>query len=402
MNRNQLEEIIDQLTEELDKERKERNYFQVERDKIQAFWDTCEKTLEDTQDDLRKICRETQEAEERHQAEVTAYKQKLKHILSEHNAAINDLKTQGVVSSMWIQKQHTKSERELTKEIHDLQADISEKQLSANSYIDEMKRRHQFELNELSSDYDSRISEIENKYDRQMELMKDEGDKKSELTICQFEEQIHSHLNILREEQKKNLRNAEEYFSTTHRQMVAFQKLLQQDVAEAKKQQVEVEGEMLAVLHEARTLQASLYEVEQKLPRRQVFQLCPGISQLKIAEKQLRDASLEQELLIKEIEQVKQERDELLRNRAEGIAVRQEKSGVKQMLLEEKVEALTDALEKEKAQVCAIEKCLQETTASKDATIKTLHGDLAQVSLKYNNLLQRPKTVRRLMFRPQR
>lgn len=67
----QLEEHIVRLREELDREREERSYFQLERDKIQAFWEISKRSLEETKAELRNRHREREEAEERHRVEIT-------------------------------------------------------------------------------------------------------------------------------------------------------------------------------------------------------------------------------------------------------------------------------------------------------------------------------------------
>ena len=66
----QLEEHIVRLREELDREREERNYFQLERDKIHTFWEITKRDLDDKKAELRNRDREMEEAEERHQAEI--------------------------------------------------------------------------------------------------------------------------------------------------------------------------------------------------------------------------------------------------------------------------------------------------------------------------------------------
>lgn len=58
------------LREELDREREERNYFQLERDKIHTFWEITRRQLEDKKSELRNKDREMEEAEERHQVEI--------------------------------------------------------------------------------------------------------------------------------------------------------------------------------------------------------------------------------------------------------------------------------------------------------------------------------------------
>lgn len=82
------------LREELDREREERNYFQLERDKINTFWEITKRQYEEKKSDLRYKEREMEEAEEQHQVEIKVYKQKVKHLLYEHQNNITELKAE--------------------------------------------------------------------------------------------------------------------------------------------------------------------------------------------------------------------------------------------------------------------------------------------------------------------
>lgn len=66
----QVEGHINRIREELDREREERNYFQLERDKIHTFWEITRRQLEEKKAELRNKDREMEEAEERHQVEI--------------------------------------------------------------------------------------------------------------------------------------------------------------------------------------------------------------------------------------------------------------------------------------------------------------------------------------------
>lgn len=66
----QVEEHVSRIREELDRERQERNYFQLERDKIHTFWEITRRQLEEKKAALRNKDREMEEAEERHQVEI--------------------------------------------------------------------------------------------------------------------------------------------------------------------------------------------------------------------------------------------------------------------------------------------------------------------------------------------
>lgn len=66
----QLEDHIAQLREELNRERDERNYFQLERDEITSYWKITERELEVAKAELRKLDKDIEEDEERHRVEL--------------------------------------------------------------------------------------------------------------------------------------------------------------------------------------------------------------------------------------------------------------------------------------------------------------------------------------------
>jgi hypothetical protein len=74
----EMKEGLALLRGELEHEREERNYFQLERDKVNTFWEISKKELEDRKAELRNKDREMEELEERHQVEIKVYKQKVR------------------------------------------------------------------------------------------------------------------------------------------------------------------------------------------------------------------------------------------------------------------------------------------------------------------------------------
>ena len=53
MTQEQLVEHLGRIKEELDREREERNFFQLERDKIHTFWEITRRQLEERKAALR-------------------------------------------------------------------------------------------------------------------------------------------------------------------------------------------------------------------------------------------------------------------------------------------------------------------------------------------------------------
>lgn len=58
------------LREELDREREERNYFQLERDKIHTFWEITDRQLQEVKAQQKNIDKDIEEDEQRHQVEI--------------------------------------------------------------------------------------------------------------------------------------------------------------------------------------------------------------------------------------------------------------------------------------------------------------------------------------------
>lgn len=67
------------------------------------------------------------------------YKQKVKHLLYEHQNSISELKGEGVVSNKLMQKEHAELENELCKGMCTLKVDIKEQELSNENLIKGLK-----------------------------------------------------------------------------------------------------------------------------------------------------------------------------------------------------------------------------------------------------------------------
>ena len=70
------------LRDELDREREERNFFQLERDKVNGYWDITKRQLDEARATVRNKERELEDAEERHQVEIKVREKNYKCLIS--------------------------------------------------------------------------------------------------------------------------------------------------------------------------------------------------------------------------------------------------------------------------------------------------------------------------------
>jgi hypothetical protein len=80
---------------------------------VNSFWEITKKDLEDKKAELRNKDREMEEMEERHQVEIKVYKQKVKHLLYEHQNNVTTLKADGEMALKLQQDEFAKREEEL-------------------------------------------------------------------------------------------------------------------------------------------------------------------------------------------------------------------------------------------------------------------------------------------------
>ncbi|KAM4585303.1 dynein regulatory complex subunit 4-like [Odontesthes bonariensis] len=410
MSKDQLEEHIVRLREELDREREERSYFQLERDKLQAFWEISKRNLEESEAELRNRSRQREEAEERHRVEISVYKQKLKHVLSEQHNTVSELKMDGVSSSSLVQNQHTESELALHRDVQGLQAERREKKLHNEGCVKELKLKHQVELMELNNHYDRRFRDVEVKNHQKMQSLIEAEEKRRRTAVGELESQMKSRVASLTADHDRALRGAEEYFSTAQNKLQEQLKELKEELGQVQKQEARVSKQLSAARQENTLLTEELCALQQKLPEMQrrlqeheqnKDSVAKHRAHVKVVEKELRDLTVEHELLLQAFQQVQQERDELLRRQRESILDVQQRSGLKRMLLERKLAALTETLEKKEAQLCAALSVssidptarsnaankLEELLESKRVAIDALQEELDRECKDYEQLL---------------
>ncbi|MCI4379506.1 hypothetical protein PGIGA_G00229170 [Pangasianodon gigas] len=411
MSKEQLEEHIIRLREELDREREERNYFQLERDKIHTFWEITKRQLEEKKADLRNRDREMEEAEENHQTEIRVYKQKVKHLLYEQQNGITELKTEAVVATKLLEKEQADLENELRRGVRSLKVDLKEQELSNENYIKNLKLSHDKEITKLRSEFEEKVREIEAKYEKKMQKQRQEQDLRRKTEIHEIEQRKNIHINTLIKNHEKAFSDIKNYYSDIT--LGSFNQIssLKEQVADMKKKEERLEKEMAEVLQQNKRLTEPLQKATQEVSELQKQlanynkdkALLAGVkARLKVADKELKDLKWEHEVLEQRFSKVQQERDELYQKFTKAILEVQQKSGFKNLLLERKLEALTDTLEKKEAQLNevlaasnlepsalnVITRKLEEVLDSKNIAIKDLQYELARMCKAHNDLLR--------------
>ncbi|XP_067158427.1 dynein regulatory complex subunit 4 [Apteryx mantelli] len=411
MSKEQLEEHVVRLREELDRERQERNYFQLERDKIHTCWEVTRRQLEEKKAELRNKNREMEEAEERHQVEIKVYKQKVKHLLYEHQENLTELKAEGTLSMKRAQKDHWAQEMELRKDVRSLKVELKEQELANEVVVKNMRLKQEEEITQLCNDFERQVKEIEAKYNKKMRVLRDELDLRRKTEIHQVEERKNGQISMLMKNHEKAFSDIKNYYNDVTLNNLALINTLKEQMEEMKKKDNHLEKEMADMLLQNKQLterlqraQEQVSELQKKLAHYEKDKeaLTNTKAHLKVTQKELKDLQWEHEVLEQRFSKVQAERDELYQKFTKAINEVQQKTGFKNLLLERKLKGLFSILEKREVELnevlsasnldpsalSVVSRKLEDVLDSKNNTIKDLQFELARVCKAHNDLLQ--------------
>ncbi|KAM4894533.1 dynein regulatory complex subunit 4 isoform 2-T2 [Sylvia borin] len=382
MTKEQVLEHMVRLREELDRERQERNSFQLECNRIQSYWEITRQELEEKKAELRNRDREMEEAEERHQLEIKVYKQKVKHLLHEQQENLTELKAEGVLSLRRAQKDHWDQEQELWKEKCSLNIRLKEQEVANEAAITNLSLKHEEEMGRLRSDFELQTKEMEAKYTKKMQALRDEMDLRRKTEIHELEERKNTQISELMGNHEGAFGAIKNYYNDITAKNLTLINLLKEQVEDLKKRETVLEKEKADVLLQNKKLTEPLQEA-----REQVAEL----------QKKLVHYNRDKEALM-----VQEERDELYQKFTKAINEVQQKTGFKNLLLERKLKGLLDLLEQKEVELnevitasnldpsalSLVSHKLEDVLNSKNATIHELQIQLARVCKAHNDMLQ--------------
>jgi growth arrest-specific protein 8 len=197
----------------LDREREERNYFQLERDKVNTFWEITKRQLEEKKAELRNKDREMEDSEERHQVEIKVMKQKVKHLLYEHQNNLAQLKSEAQLEAKVSNELNDESQLGLRQDKRSLKISMKEKDLSHEDIIRNLQKTHDSFITNLRDDFQSQSKEIEDKYEKKLRQLRDELDIRRKTEIHEIEERKNQQINTLMRNHEKAFSDIKNYYN---------------------------------------------------------------------------------------------------------------------------------------------------------------------------------------------
>eukprot|EP00117_Sycon_ciliatum_P000196 scpid67620/ scgid6365/ Growth arrest-specific protein 8; Growth arrest-specific protein 11 len=411
MTKEQLEDHIMRMRDELDREREERNFFLLERDKINEFWEISKDELAQTKAEVRLRDRQLEEAEERHQVEIKVYKQKVKHLLYEHQNSITELKAEGSVSVKLEQDEDRRLQATLRRDKRQLKVDQKESELAHIELVKTLKKEHEEDLKRVQDEFSLQAEELRDRYETKMKNLREELDVMRKSQLHEIEQRKNEQINQLMRNHEKAFAEIKGYYNDITLNNLALINQLKEQLEALKgknegleKQNADLQAQNQKIREPMDALKEENAEFRRQLTnyKKDKLALSNCKARIKTDTEKMGDLQWEHEVLTQRFKQTETERDDLYARFVSAIKDVQTKTGLKNLLLEKKLEVLSDTLEKKEVQLnevlsasnldgealAMVTRKLEEVLDVKNDAIKDLQYELARVCKAHNDLLR--------------
>lgn len=351
---------LEQKRRELEEEKERRNYFQLERNKINSFWEIEKRRVEELEAELRNKDREMEELEERSQVELKVYKQKVRHLLYEQKIAIDRLKIESENALKMQADEFRQKVQQLKADKRALKQSIKSAQLAHEETVKALKLQQDRNVTKQYEEFERQLKEIQFKYEERMKRQREDLETRAEKQVSDIEERKNTHIRELMQRHQQAFDDMKNYYNRITTNNLVLIKSLRDEVASMKKNEANNEKLIFEIAQEnkrlADPLMVALAEVNQlrtELANYQKDKLSLRNAKGRIAalEERAKTLSWEKEVIEQSHRALQKERDELYRKFEKTIHDVQQKTMFKNQLLETKVQALSEAVEHKDAQL---------------------------------------------------
>mmetsp|Transcript_81699 Transcript_81699/g.210340 ORF Transcript_81699/g.210340 Transcript_81699/m.210340 type:complete len:463 (-) Transcript_81699:215-1603(-) len=385
-----------------EREKKDHDQFLMEREKINYFWIVERKTLTEKQADLRNKMREFQDLEERQQIELKMFQQRLKHLRYHQQDEVVEQKTEAELGLKLQEDHHRITEAELKKDKRSLKTEMKESEVAQEDFIRMLKMEQDQNILELRQEFDRKARDMQAQYELRMKTIREDMEKERRKQIAKIEESKNAQIQRVMAKNQKDFLEIKNYYSEITNSNLDLIKRLKEEHSEIKKRETDDAKKMWDLVQRNNQLKEPLKRAHQDVERLEdellAYQedkkkLVAVKEKIKNNETLLHRMEFQHEVLTQQLTMVSGEREDLYTKFQHAIYDVQQKSGLKNLLLEKKIDTVEEALETAEAQVSEL-----LTSANVDqATSTGISQKLEQViSYKNDIVTQLQDEVRRI------
>ncbi|KAG5683425.1 hypothetical protein PVAND_012707 [Polypedilum vanderplanki] len=411
MSREQLEAFCIKLRNELEREREERNFFQIERDKLRTFWEITRKQYEDSQAVIRNKEREVEMAQEMADLETKNVMQQMKHLQYENQSKIGDMRAEMMTQLKLAQEDHAIQEKELFNDKRELKKICRERDEFNELQIQQIKMKHCEHLSIEREKFQNELKEMANLHERRLQEYMENSEIRHRMEMSEVEERKNNQIRQLIDAHEKAFGEMKNYYNDITLNNLALISSIKEQMEEMRRQTERNEKQMAdahtaqnrSITEPVKDNQAETNELRKKLENYQRDKISMQKLQKRYdaQRKQMENLKLELDAKSLHCEKITEERDELKQKFEDAILDVQQRSSLKSAMLERKLSFLEKETEQRESllgevlkvsnisiEPTAISVRIEKLLSQKNEKIQDLRYELAKVGKAYDDLLE--------------
>jgi growth arrest-specific protein 8 len=393
---------IFELKKKIDDEDRLKNFYNLEKEKVNNLWIISKKELEDEEANLKNKERESKDLEENHTMTKNLYKQKIKHILFQNQDKHGEMRIQEEKKLQEMEDQNRIIAQDLDSDNRDLKKKLKEQELSQNTYLFSLQFDTNQQFTNQRQEHERAIRELTLKYDLKKKKVYNEMEDLRNTMVKKLEDEKDKIIKKHKSDQTEDYKNIKNYYNDITTSNLSLIKQFKEDIQKAQDNE-EKERQTLKKLQEQNLkLRKPLEEarkdiIKLKEDEKEWIQIKQDKNNLNKAisriEEEYKQLEYEYEVRLQQFNYLEQEKDSLFEKYEDVMYDIHQKSGLRNLILEKKKALIKERLE---AKECELSKVLsisnideenrrqiadnlQVVLAMKDQLIGELQEDLRQI-----------------------
>ena len=334
--------------------------YNDERLRVNYFWLVGKKELEDKQAELRNKNREYQDLEEKNSITIKIWRQRLKHLMFQNVDQQTQLKKDAQIKLKNSEDEHRINERELKQDLRALKVSKKEQETRHTEYVNALTKHFSNKQTEIRKEYERISNEIQVKYKHKMARLRKEMDEKRKIECRKIEAKKNEAIAQLKTKHEKKYFDIKEYYTAITKTNLDLIRTLRGDLKLEKAKDTQANKERLVEENNSKLVVGPLESIgkevnkllQEKIAHDEVKTNLIECQQ-KISETETTYKTLEWEYEVKlqQYQYLEAEKKQLFEEFHKIVYELHQKTGLRNLVLEKKLETIQESLETKDAQI---------------------------------------------------
>ena len=410
MDPDMLHEVVPMLKVQLEKQKLDRNYVQLERDTIQTFFDITRKEVHGMKSRMAQMDLQAQKMEEEHHMEVRIYLQKVKHREYEHKQTLQSVENEKENMVEDASDENDSKMANISSEKKQLKMELKEQEWVFTESTKERMDMDRRNLEMMRKDFERKIAEIQDRLARHLGQLEDDLELRRKVHIHEIEERKNLHINDLMRNHERAFGQMKSYYNDITGDNLQLIRSLKDQVSEMKVKQVTNQKLMFDISNENQRLREPLTiavaevaslraQLKDRAKDRLSLRNCKA--RKRVFQRRVGELREEHSAMMLQMGDMQKERDFFYVSFEDAIKDMQQKSEIGNVALEQKIqrqindsevadaqiEQITTAAGLDKGELAQLKGSIAEALGTRTSMVKDLEYQLIRLRKGFNDSL---------------